>query len=132
VTGAGVTQAIEVPYQATVDLIEDVTVDNSTAANGVALVINGGKVGKAKNCTFKGNAYGITMHLKGLANVGLELQNCTVEGTTASIYAWDEKGISNTSGSLVLTYDAATKFTGPFVWDFEDECQSVVTLNSPQ
>lgn len=132
VTGAGVTQAIEVPYQATVDLIENVTVDNSTAANGVALVINGGKVGKAKNCTFKGNAYGVTMHLKGVFNVGLELEKCVVEGTAASIYAWDEKGISNTSGSLVLTYDAATTLTGPFVWDFEDECKSVVTLNKPQ
>ena len=132
VTGAGVTQAIEVPYQATVDLIEDVTVDNSTAANGVALVINGGKVGKAKNCTFKGNVYGVTMHLKGVFNVGLELENCKVEGTTASIYAWDEKGISNTSGSLNLTYDANTTLTGPFVWDFEEECQSVVTLNRPQ
>ena len=132
VTGAGVTQAIEVQYQATVDLIEDVTVDNSTAANGVALVINGGNVGKAKNCTFKGNAYGVTMHLKGEFAVGLELENCKVEGTTASIYAWDEKGKSNTSGSLNLTYDAATTLTGPFVWDFEEECQSVVTLNCPQ
>ena len=74
------------------------------------------------------------MHLKGVFAAGLELENCKVEGTTASIYAWDEKGISNTSGSLVLTYDAATKdkLVGPFVWDFEDECKSVVTLNCPQ
>ena len=132
VQGAGVTQAIEVPYQATVNLIENVTVDNSAATNGIALVINGGKVGKAKNCTFKGNVYGVTMHLKGVFAVGLELEDCRVEGTTASIYAWDEKGVSNTSGSLVLTYDAATKLNGPFVWDFEDECQSVVTLNIPK
>ena len=132
VQGVGVTQAIEVAYQATVNLIENVTVDNSAATNGIALVINGGKVGKAKNCTFKGETYGVTMHLKGVFAVGLELEKCTVEGNTASIYAWDEKGISNTSGSLTLTYDAETILTGPFVWDFEDECQSVVTLNRPQ
>lgn len=132
VQGVGVTQAIEVPYQATVNLIENVTVDNSAATNGVALVINGGKVGKAKDCTFKGNVYGVTMHLKGVFAVGLELEKCAVEGKTASIYAWDEKGVSNTSGSLTLTYDAETTLTGPFVWDFEDECKSVVTLNQPQ
>ena len=134
VTIEGVSQGIEVGYQATVDLIEDVTVEEHTngTANGIGLVINGGKVGLAKNSTFKGDAYGVTMHLKGVFAVGLELENCKVEGTTASIYAYDEKGISNTSGSLVLTYDAATTLTGPFVWDFEDECKSVVTLNSPQ
>ena len=132
VQGVGVTQAIEVPYQATVNLIENVTVDNSAATNGVALVINGGKVGKAKDCTFKGNVYGVTMHLKGVFAVGLELEKCAVEGNTASIYAWDEKDVSNTSGSLTLTYDAETTLTGPFVWDFEDECKSVVTLNRPQ
>ena len=129
VQGAGVTQAIEVPYQATVNLIEKVTVDNSAATNGVALVINGGKVGMAKNCTFKGNVYGVTMHLKGVFAVGLELENCTVEGTTASIYAWDEKGISNTSGSFDLVYDSATEFIGAEVYDFEDECKGVVTIN---
>ena len=129
VQGAGVTQAIEVPYQATVNLIEKVTVDNSAATNGVALVINGGKVGMAKNCTFKGNVYGVTMHLKGVFAVGLELENCTVEGTTASIYAWDEKGISNTSGSFDLVYDSATEFIGAKVYDFEDECKGVVTIN---
>ena len=134
VTIEGVSQGIEVGYQATVDLIEDVTVEEHTngTANGIGLVINGGKVGLAKNSTFKGDAYGVTMHLKGVFAVGLELENCTVEGTTASIYAWDEKGISNTSGSLVLTYDANTTLTGPFVWDFEDECKSVVTLNKPE
>ena len=134
VTIEGVSQGIEVGYQATVDLIENVVVEEHTngTANGIGLVINGGKVGKAKNCTFKGDVYGVTMHLKGVFAVGLELENCKVEGTIASIYAWDEKGISNTSGSLVLTYDAATTLTGPFVWDFEDECKSVVTLNQPQ
>ena len=130
----GVSQGIEVGYQATVGLIENAVVNesNNGTAKGIGLVINGGKVGKAKDCTFKGETYGITLHLKGVFAAGLELENCKVEGTTASIYAWDEKGISNTSGSLVLTYDAATVLTGPFVWDFEDECQSVVTLNRPQ
>ena len=130
----GVSQGIEVGYQATVGLIENAVVNesNNGTAKGIGLVINGGKVGKAKDCTFKGETYGITMHLKGVFAAGLELENCRVEGTTASIYAWDEKGISNTSGSLVLTYDAATTLIGPFVWDFEDECKSVVTLNQPQ
>ena len=130
----GVSQGIEVGYQATVDLIENAVVNesNNGSAKGIALVINGGKVGKAKDCTFKGETYGVTMHLKGVFAVGLELENCTVEGTEASIYAWDEKGISNTSGSLVLTYDAATTLTGELVWDFEEECKSVVTLNKPE
>ncbi|MBR5585053.1 MAG: FimB/Mfa2 family fimbrial subunit [Alistipes sp.] len=134
VTINGVSQGIEVGYQATVDLVENTTVDMATngTANGIGMVINGGKVGLAKDSTFKGAAYGVTMHLKGVFAVGLELENCNVEGATASIYAWDEKGISNTSGSLVLTYDAATTLTGPFVWDFEEECQGVVTLNRPE
>ena len=134
VTINGVSQGIEVGYQATVGLIENAVVNesNNGTAKGIALVINGGKVGKAKDCTFKGETYGITLHLKGVFAAGLELENCKVEGTAASIYAWDEKGISNTSGSLNLTYDAATTLTGPFVWDFEEECQSVVTLNRPQ
>ena len=134
VTINGVSQGIEVGYKATVGLIENAVVNesNNGTAKGIGLVINGGMVGKAKNCTFKGKTYGITLHLKGVFAAGLELENCKVEGTTASIYAWDEKGVSNTSGSLTLTYDAATTLTGPFVWDFEDECQSVVTLNRPQ
>ena len=134
VTINGVSQGIEVGYQATVGLIENAVVNenNNGTAKGIGLVINGGMVGKAKDCTFKGETYGITLHLKGVFAAGLELENCTVEGATASIYAWDEKGISNTSGSLVLTYDAATTLTGPFVWDFEDECKSVVTLNRPE
>ena len=134
VTINGVSQGIEVGYQATVGLIENAVVNesNNGTAKGIGLVINGGKVGKAKNCTFKGETYGVTLHLKGVFAAGLDLENCEVEGTTASIYAWDEKGISNTSGSLVLTYDEATILTGPFVWDFEDECKSVVTLNKPE
>ena len=134
VTINGVSQGIEVGYQATVGLIEKAVVNelNNGTAKGIGLVINGGKVGKAKDCTFKGETYGVTMHLKGVFAVGLELENCIVEGTTASIYAWDEKGKSNTSGSLTLTYDAATELNGPFIWDFEEECQSVVTLNRPE
>ena len=134
VTINGVSQGIEVGYQATVGLIENAVVNesNNGTAKGIGLVINGGKVGKAKDCTFKGETYGITLHLKGVFAAGLELENCVVEGTTASIYAWDEKGISNTSGSLILTYDAATTLTGPFIWNFEDECKGVVTLNRPQ
>ncbi len=130
----GVSQGIEVGYQATVDLIDNanVTMQTNGTANGIGLVINGGKVGKAVNSTFKGEKYGVTMHLKGVFDVNLELENCDVEGTDASIYAWDEKGISNTSGSLTLTYDAATTLNGSFVWDFEDECKDVVTLNQPQ
>jgi len=129
----GVSQAIEVGYQATVDLIEGVEVYGKAngTAEGIGLVINGGKVGKAVNSTFKGDNYGVKMLLKGVFAVGLELEGCSVEGTTASIAAYDEKGISNTSGSLVLTYDAATTLIGPFVWDFEDECLGVVTLNRP-
>ena len=134
VTIEGISQGIEVGYQATVDLIEGVSTNMSTngTANGIGLVINGGKVGLAKNSTFKGNVYGVTMHLKGVFAVGLEMENCVVEGTTASVYAWDEKGTSNTSGSLTFTYDASTKLEGPFIWDFEEECQSVVALNKPE
>ena len=129
----GVSQGIEVGYQATVDQIEGVTVNMKTngTKEGIGLVINGGRVGKAKGCTFTGEAYGIKMHLKGVFAVALELEDCDVTGATASISAYDEKGISNTSGSLNLTYDAATTLNGPFVWDFEDECKSVVTLNQP-
>ena len=134
VTVEGVSQGIEVGYQATVDQIEGVTVNMSTngTAEGIGLVINGGKVGKAKGCTFTGDDYGIKMLLKGVFAAGLELEDCDVTGATASIKACDEKGISNISGSLNLTYDAATTLNGPFVWDFEDECKSVVTLNKPQ
>ena len=133
VTINGVSQGIEVGYQATVGLIENAVVNesNNGTAKGIGLVINGGKVGLAKNCTFIGATYGITLHLKGVFAAGLELQNCVVEGTTAAIYAWDEKGISNTSGSLVLTYDDATKQKSGanfIVADFEEECASVVSI----
>ena len=134
VTIEGVSQGIEVGYQATIDNIEGVTAEMNTngTAEGIGLVINGGMVGLAKDCTFKGSMYGVKMLLKGVFDAGLELQNCIAEGTTASISAYDEKGISNTSGSLTLTYDAATTLNGPFLWDFEDECKSVVTLNKPE
>lgn len=133
VTIEGVSQGIEVGYQATVGTIEDVTVTMNAngTAEGIGLVINGGKVGKATNCVFEGDNYGVKMLLKGVFDVALELAGCTATGATASIAAYDEKGISNTSGSLTLTYDAATTLNGPFVWDFEDECKSVVTLNKP-
>ncbi|MEE1098799.1 MAG: hypothetical protein UHY58_02645, partial [Alistipes sp.] len=134
VTIEGVSQGIEVGYQATVDLIEEVNVVESTngTAEGIALAINGGKVVKATKCSFKGEAYGVKMLLKGVFDVALELEDCDVEGGTAAIAAYDEKGISNTSGSLVLTYDAATVLTGALIWDFEDECKDVVTLNQPE
>ena len=135
VTINGVSQGIEVGYQATVGLIENAVVNelNNGTAKGIGLVINGGKVGLAKNCTFIGETYGITLHLKGVFAAGLELQNCVVEGTTAAIYAWDEKGISNTSGSLVLTYDDATEQKSGanfIVADFEEECASVVSITN--
>ena len=116
------------------DLIEEVSVVENTngTAEGIALVINGGKVVKATKCSFKGEAYGVKMLLKGVFDVALELEDCDVEGGTAAIAAYDEKGISNTSGSLVLTYDAATVLTGALIWDFEDECKGVVTLNQPE
>ena len=133
VTINGVSQGIEVGYQATVGLIENAVVNesNNGTAKGIGLVINGGKVGLAKNCTFIGATYGITLHLKGVFAAGLDLENCLVEGSTHDLYAWDEKGISNTSGSLVLTYDNATeqKSGSDFIHaDFEEECQDVVRI----
>jgi hypothetical protein len=38
-----------------------------------------------------------------------------------SIYTWNEKSVSKTSGSPNLTKDAATTLTYPFVWYFEEE-----------
>ena len=54
VTINGVSQGIEVGYQATVGLIENAIVNDSNngTSKGIGLVINGGKVGKAKDCTF--------------------------------------------------------------------------------
>ena len=134
VTITGVSQGIEVGYQATVDLIENAVINesNNGTAKGIALVINGGKVGQAKDCTFNGETYGVTMHLKGVFNVALDLVNCEVKGGGEyDLYAWDEKGISNTSGSLRLTYDDATeqKSGADFIYaDFEEECASVVRI----
>ena len=108
--------------------MENVTIDATDA--GLLLTAH---IGKATNCNIKGANYGINMHLKGEFKVGIELENCVVTGSTASIWGHDEKGISNTKNcSCFLTYDAATTLNGPFVWDFEEECQSVVTLNKPQ
>ncbi|MEE1168934.1 MAG: DUF6562 domain-containing protein [Alistipes sp.] len=133
VTINGVSQGIEVGYQATVGLIENAVVNesNNGTAKGIGLVINGGMVSKAKNCTFIGDTYGITLHLKGVFAAGLDLENCEVKGGTHDLYTWDEKGISNTSGSLVLTYDDATeqKSGADFIYaDFEEECTSVVRI----
>ena len=133
VTITGVSQGIEVGYQATVDLIENAVINesNNGTAKGIALVINGGKVGQAKDCTFNGETYGVTMHLKGVFNVALDLVNCEVKGGEYDLYAWDEKGISNTSGTFRLTYDNATeqKSGSNFIHaDFEEECKDVVRI----
>ena len=133
VTITGVSQGIEVGYQATVGLIENAVVNesNNGTAKGIGLVINGGKVGQAKDCTFNGQTYGVTMHLKGVFNVALDLVNCEVNGGEYDLYAWDEKGLSNTSGSLVLTYDDATvqNCGEDFIYaDFEEECKDVVRI----
>ena len=70
------------------------------------------------------------MLLKGEYAVQIELEDCDVIGSVAGIWAHDEKGISNTNNcSLVLTIDQATTIEADLIWDFEDECQSVITLN---
>jgi hypothetical protein len=133
VTITGTTQGIEVAKGSRVDLIENVTVKAVAdgVKKGVALLVNAASVGKAVNCTFEGD-YGVYMMLNGEFHVALELDNCTVVGTSAAVIAHDEVGISNiTNGSLAFTYDAATTLNGEFIWNFEDECLGVVTLNKP-
>lgn len=133
VTITGATQGIEVAKGSRVNLIENVTVKavDDGDKKGVALLVNAAFVGKAVNCTFEGS-YGVYMMLNGEFTVALELDNCTVTGSTAALIAHDEAGISNTNNcSLTLTYDAKTVFNGAFVWEFEEECQGVVTLNKP-
>jgi hypothetical protein len=69
--------------------------------------------------------------LKGVFAAGLDLENCEVKGNTHDLYTWDEKGISNTSGSLRLTYDDATEQQSgsDFIYaDFEEECKDVVRI----
>ena len=108
--------------------MENVNID----ATGTGILLSA-HIAKAKDCQIKGANYGINMHLKGEFKVGIALENCTVTGDTASIWGHDEKGISNTNNcSLSLSYDAATTLNGPFIWDFEDECLGVVTLNRPE
>lgn len=134
VTITGATQGIEVAKGSKVDLIENVTVKAvpDGAKKGVALLVNAASVGKAVNCKFEGD-YGVYMMLNGEFHVGLELDNCTVIGSAAAFIAHDEAGIANTTNcSLTFTYDDDTKFNGEFLWNFEDECQSVVTLKKPQ
>ncbi len=134
VTITGATQGIEIGKGAKVDLIENAKVQavSNGSKQGTALLINAGYVGKAMNCSFKGEVYGVHMMLNGENTVTLELKECTVAGAEAGIYAHDEVGISNTNNcSLTLTYDAESIINGGLVWDFEDECKSVVTLNAP-
>ena len=134
VTITGASQGIEVLKGASVGTIENVNVTavSNGSAPGIALQINAGNVGKVVNSTFNGETYGVHMMLNGEYTVACELENCDVTGGTASVYAHDEVGIANTNNcSLTLTYDAATELNGAFVWDFEDECLSVVTLNKP-
>ena len=133
VTITGVTQGIEVAKGSRVDLIENVTVKavDDGAKKGVGLLVNAASVGKAVGCTFEGS-YGVYMMLNGEFHVALEMVDCTAVGGEAAVIAHDETGISNTTNcSLTLTYDAATKINGAFVWEFEDECLGVVTLNKP-
>ena len=133
VTITGTTQGIEVAKGSRVDLIENVTVKAVAdgAKKGVALLVNAASVGKAINCTFEGD-YGVHMMLNGEFQVSLELVKCNLKGSTAALIAHDEAGISNTTNcSLTLTYDADTVMNGDFVWEFEDECKGVVTLNRP-
>ncbi|MBO4984134.1 MAG: hypothetical protein J6C87_00630 [Bacteroides sp.] len=134
VTITGATQGIEVkdctPNNATtptIGVMENVKVD----ATNVGMIVNGW-IGKATNCEFKGTNYGIDMLLKGEYKVSLELDNCTLTGGTTGLWAHDEKGIPNTNNcSFSLTYDAETTIEKALIWDFEEECQSVLTLNAP-
>lgn len=131
----GASRGIEVGYQANVGTIDNAKVNAVTngSAVGTALVISGGRVDKALNCDFSGEVYGVDMQLKGVYQVGLDLERCNVTGTTASIYAHDEVGKPNTTNcSLTLTYDSDTTLNGNFIWEFENECKGVVTLNKPQ
>lgn len=134
VTITGATQGIEVAKGAKVDLIDNVNVKavSNGSKDGTALIINAGYVGKAVNCNFSGEVYGVHMMLNGEFTVGLELEKCTVAGGQAGIYAHDEVGIANTNNcSLTLTYDAETAINGGLSWEFEEECKDVVTLNAP-
>ena len=134
VTIKGASQGIEVKNGSWINCLENVTVEARTIKTnlGTALQINGGNIGKSVNCSFEGECYGVNMLLKGEYDVALELENCTVTGGSNAIWAHDEKGISNvTNCSLTLTYDKATALNGGLNWDFEDECQGVVTLNKP-
>ena len=134
VTITGATQGIELLKGAKVERIENVDVQavSNGSKEGIALLINAGNVGKVVNSNFNGEVYGARMMLNGEYTVALELDNCVVGGGTAGIYAHDEVGISNTTNcSLNLTYDAETIINGGLVWEFEDECKSVVTLNAP-
>ena len=134
VTIVGASQGIEVKdcspngtATPAIGYMENVNID----ATNVGMIVNG-YIGQVKNCNIKGANVGINMMLKGEYKVTLELVDCVVTGGTAGIWGHDEVGIPNTTNcSLSLTYDAATKINGGLVWEFEDECLSVVTLNAP-
>ena len=36
------------------------------------------------------------------------------------------------AATMATSAFAATTLTGAFIWDFEDECKDVVTLNQPK
>jgi hypothetical protein len=134
VTITGATQGIEVkdcsPNNTTtyaIGTMENITIN----ATDVGMIING-YIGEIKNCDIKGGNIGINMMLKGEYKVAAELVDCIITGSVAGIWAHDEVGIPNTNNcSFTLTYDAATEINGGLDWDFEDECQSVVSLNAP-
>ena len=129
VTVTGASQGIEVPYGAHVDLIEDVTVTASANGSkpGYGMVINGGSVDKVINSSITGDDYGIEMHLKGICDVSLVLENCEVTGGTAGIYAWDEN--KNNTNSLTLNYDDATVINGGVTTDFSASVLPNVSIN---
>ena len=87
--------------------MEEVNID----ARGVAMNIYA-PCGTAKDCTFKGDNYGIEIWIKGTYNASLDLVNCTVEGgETYDVFVHDEfnnkPGLKN-DGTLTLTADEAT------------------------
>lgn len=134
VTIKGASQGIEVYNGGRINTIENVTVEANTIGDkeGVALLINGASVGTVINSTFKGDAYGVMVHLKGLYDVGVDFEKCKLAGDKAALYAWDEQGnIENHEGcSLTINYDEATKNnSGKIDWLFQEECLPVVKIN---
>lgn len=129
VTITGASQGIEVKYGSYVNLLDNVKITAKTIGKeGTALMVDAGKIGKAVNCEFNGDVYGVHMWLRGEYDVALELEKCAVTGQTA-LYAHDEAGVSNTTNcSLTLSVDGETTFSGAVTKSFEDECSGVVTI----